>query len=75
MMTEGQHAKTRTFKGRARHIDLNSTYRAELARDIKDVKRILKEDGMWNSEVKQSILKGLENFRNEFPQLFEKVKK
>lgn len=75
IMTDAQHAKTRTFKGRARNIDLQSSYRDELARDIKDVKRILKEDGSWTPDVRQSVLQGLDNFRNEFPQLFEKVKK
>jgi len=75
MMTESQHAKTRTFKGRARNIDLNSSYRLELSRDLKDVKRILKEDGSWTPEVRSSILRGLGNFKEEYPQLFEKVKK
>jgi len=75
MMTEEQHAKTRTFKRKAEKIDIASTYRDELARDIKDVKQILKEDGSWTPEVRQSVLKGLSDFKNEKPQLFEKVKK
>ena len=50
-------------------------YRDELAMDFKDVKQILKNDGSWTSEVRQSVLKGLSDFKNEKPQLFEKVKK
>jgi len=75
MMTKEQHIKTRTYGRKGVNLDLENSYRSELARDIRDVKQILKNDGSWTSEVRQSVLKGLSNFKNEKPQLFEKVKK
>ncbi len=75
MMTKGQHADTRTFRNKAKLLPTDTSYRSELATDLQDYIRILKEDGSWTPEVRRSLMHGLDNFKKEFPILFKKVKK
>lgn len=56
-------------------LSTDKPYRDELATDLKDYKKVLKENGSWTPEIRQSLLKGLENFKKEYPELFKKVKK
>lgn len=73
VMTREQHALTRTFRNRGKNLPTSNSYRSEIAQDLQDCIRILKADGSWNSEVRRSIMSGLDNFRREFPHLFERI--
>ena len=75
LMTKEQHAATRTYQNNAKSLSVDTSYRSELATDINDYIRILKSDGSWTPEVRRSLMNGLNNFKNEFPKLFEKVMK
>ncbi len=75
MMTNEQHAKTRTFKGKAKNIPVDATAREELARDLWDVRSIMKEDGSYTKEVNKKLLDGVGQFKSEFKEVFKKEKK
>ena len=65
----------RTYKNRAKSLPMDTPYRSELATDLNDYMKILKSDNSWTPEVRQSLIKGLDNFKSEFPDLFKKVMK
>lgn len=73
IMRKDQHALTRTYKGRARTLNTSAPYRQELAADLAEYIGILKEDGSWTPQVRQGLMRGLDNFKREFPDLFRKV--
>jgi hypothetical protein len=73
LMYKKQHVKTRTYGKKVVSIPTSAPYRQELAEDLVDYIGILKEDGSWTPEVRQSLQQGLDNFRREFPDLFRKI--
>ena len=76
MMTNEQHAKTRTYGSRARrNIPADATARDELARDLWDVRRIMKEDGTYTKEVNRNLMSGVKDFKEKFPGVFKKEQK
>ena len=75
IMTKDQHAATRTYLNKSKSLPVDTPYRSELATDLNDYIRIFKSDGSWTPEVRRSLMNGLNNFKNEFPKLFEKVMK
>ncbi|MDR1232923.1 MAG: hypothetical protein LBJ75_01525, partial [Puniceicoccales bacterium] len=73
IMPEKLHYQTRTYGRGANEIDTNIPYRTEIGKDIADYMSILKKDGLWTPEVRKSFMKGLDDFKVEFPDLFKKI--
>ena len=65
----------RTYGIKGSKEDITLPYRSEIGRDLNEYVRILKDNNSWTSEVRQSLMKGLDNFKREFPDLFRKVMK
>lgn len=75
IMREEQHYLTRTHGRKAIKLSTSAPYRQELAADLADYIGILKKDGSWTPQVRQSLMRGLDNFKREFPDLFRKDNK
>jgi hypothetical protein len=75
VIPEQLHRETRSFGKKAANLDTSNPYRTELGRDIKDYVGILKRNGLWTPEVRESFKKGLDNFKTEFPDLFRRITK
>jgi hypothetical protein len=73
LMDRPQHRQTRTYAGKAIKLDTSGSYRSEIGKDLADYVKILKENGSWTPQIRQSLMKGLDNFKKEFPDLFRKV--
>ena len=67
------HKQTRTFGSGGRNMDTTAPYRSEIGKDLKEYVRILKDNNSWTPEVRQSLMKGLDDFKKEFPDLFKRV--
>ncbi|XZH90705.1 hypothetical protein ACSXEW_16715 (plasmid) [Clostridium perfringens] len=70
----GRHRRTFTYglKGRNKDLYLNLMPRDALAFDINDVRRILKEDGLYNKESRQALLNYIKHCKNTKPGIFKK---
>jgi hypothetical protein len=66
-----QHYQTRSY-GQSKP-DISAPYRTEIGKDIADYMNILKKDGLWTPEIRESLMKGLDDFKVEFPDLFKKI--
>jgi hypothetical protein len=75
MMTNEQHDKTRTSGSKAKRIDPNANPRDELAKDLRDVRKILQEDGDYKLGVNRKMLKEVKNHESKYPNLFKKEEK
>jgi hypothetical protein len=69
MMTEEQHKKTRTYKFKKPE---QKDPRSELAKDLSDVRKILKEDGDHTPEVNKKLLDSVRKHENRFKDVFKK---
>ena len=65
----GRHRRTRTY---GRSPDLSETPREALARDIRDVRNIYQEDGLYNQEIRHSLQDVIQQNKQSFPNLFLK---
>lgn len=68
-MTTAEHALTRTYKGKgvaALKVDMNSSCRSILAKDIRDVRSIV------GSKYNKGLLEVIEYNKNMFPKLMRK---
>lgn len=70
----GRHRRTFTygFKDRGKELYLNLMPRDALAFDINDIKRILKEDGLYNSESRKSLFEYINYHKKMAPGVFKK---
>jgi hypothetical protein len=71
VLPKEQHHQTRSY-GQSK-ADTSAPYRTEIGKDIADYMSILKKDGLWTPEVRESLMKGLDDFKVEFPELFKKI--
>lgn len=70
---KGRHALTRTYGHRGKDPNLlNESFRVALGRDVRDVRRILIEDGVYDSAVRKRLNDWIDRWRQEGPGLFEK---
>ena len=69
--TGGRHRETRTY---SRPPNLETKPRQELAADIKDVRQIYKKDGLYTSEIRNSLKEAIDKNKTKFPELFKKDK-
>jgi hypothetical protein len=46
--------------------------RDELAKDLRDVRKILKEDENYTSDANRNLLKEVKNHESKYPNLFKK---
>jgi hypothetical protein len=67
--TGGRHRRTRTY---GRKADINETPREALARDIKDSRKIYKEDGVYTPEINKSHQEVIQKNKELYPELFKK---
>ncbi len=67
--TGGRHRRTRTY---GRKADLSETPREALARDIKDSRKIYKEDGVYTPEIRKSHQDVIQKNKELHPQIFKK---
>jgi len=65
----GRHRKTRTYGKRP---NVNESSRQALGRDIKDMKTIYQEDGLYTPDIRDSLQKVIKENKRRFPHLFEK---
>ena len=65
----GRHARTETF-GRTAFLD--ETPRDALARDIWDLRRIYRQDGVYGIQVRAALRDYIRLSQQTFPQLFNK---
>lgn len=72
MMTREQHVQTRTYAGKK---PIQKDPRSELAKDVLDVRKILKKDGNYTREVNKKLLDGIDKFKASFPDVFKKEQK
>ncbi|MDR1457277.1 MAG: hypothetical protein LBI47_00255 [Puniceicoccales bacterium] len=70
----GESGKYRDTEGQNK-ADTSDPYRTEIGKDIADYMNILKKDDLWTPEVRESLMKGLDDFKVEFPELFKKIVK
>ena len=67
--TGGRHTRTESF-GRKPFLD--ETPRTALARDLWDVRRILRQDRVYGPQARQAFREFIELSKRSFPELFEK---
>jgi hypothetical protein len=72
MMTVPQHKATRTY-GRSNLTQINP--RSELAADLRDVRSILRKDGVYTPQVNRNLMRGAAAFKQQFPNVFRKIGK
>ena len=70
----GWHRRTFTygFKGRGKELYLNLMPRDALAFDINDIRRILKEDSLYNSESRKALSEYIKYYKKIAPRVFKK---
>lgn len=70
----GRHRRTFTygFKDRGKELYLNLMPRDALAFDIDDIWRILKEDGLYNSESRKALSEYINYYKKMAPGVFKK---
>ncbi|MCC9604977.1 hypothetical protein LOC68_25280 [Blastopirellula sp. JC732] len=62
----GRHARTRTFGNRNKAPELmEEQFRTALGRDVRDVRRILQEDGVYSPQARQSLKDWIALWRND----------
>ncbi|MDR1432948.1 MAG: hypothetical protein LBI61_01225 [Puniceicoccales bacterium] len=71
ILTKEQHNKTRTM----RKLPTNNTPRDEFARDIVDVREILKGDNEYTPDVNSGLLEDVKRYESRYPDIFKKEPK
>ena len=71
---QGRHGKTRTYGGKNNAIK-DETPREALARDIKDLRTIYREENLYTPEIKEGVKKVITENKQHFPNIFEKNNK
>lgn len=72
---KSRHSLTRTYKGGNKPIlKKNESPREALARDIKDMKQIYRDNTLLNSEIKDNLKEVIKQNKEKFPNLFIKKK-
>jgi hypothetical protein len=67
--TGGRHRRTRTY---GRKTDLSEIPREALVRDIKDARKIYREDGIYTPEIRRSLQEVIQKNKELYPNLFKK---
>jgi hypothetical protein len=67
----GRHQQTRTYGGKSK-IESGLAPRDELAADIHDMRKIYQRDGLYTTDIKDSLLEVIEKNKTTFPELFGK---
>ena len=67
--TGGRHRRTRTY---GRGADLDETPREALARDIKDARKVYREDDVYTPEIHDSLKEVIKQNKDSHPDLFNK---
>ena len=68
----GRHPRTRTFGGRNKATALmHETPRQALGRDVRDVRRIYMEDGLYGKEVREALQEVIRQNRKLHPGVFD----
>ncbi|MGY3718719.1 pre-toxin TG domain-containing protein [Sutcliffiella cohnii] len=70
----GRHRETYTYglSGNKLEEYLSLSYRASLAHDILDVRRIYMKDGVYTPEIREGLLKSIRKNKELYPELFNK---
>ena len=72
-MHPARHAQTRTYGNKNKDPNLlNETPRQALGRDIKNVKRVYKDNGKYNEKVRESLQEVVRKNKAQFPDLYKK---
>ena len=71
----GRHRRTLTYgrkpdEVKERYFKLNA--RDMLAFDLWDVRRVLKEDGLWNSDARKAFSDYIKAYEEAYPEIFKK---
>jgi hypothetical protein len=66
------HAQTNTYKNKAKKFDLDQSFRDATADGLKDLIKVEKEHGIYESGGRENLIKGLEKHKLEHPKLYEK---
>ncbi|MDR2628660.1 MAG: hypothetical protein LBC30_01540 [Puniceicoccales bacterium] len=68
ILTKEQHRRTRTMR---KPVNDNLP-RDELAKDLRDVRKILKKDGDYTLDVNKKLLEETKNYESKCPNVFGK---
>jgi hypothetical protein len=66
------HKETSTHSGRAKKFDLDQSFRDATAEGIKDLIRVEKEHGTYESSGRENLIKGLDKHKKDRPELYDK---
>ncbi len=68
-----RHSLTRTYgNGNKKILKENETIRDSLARDIKDLKQIYKDNGLYNKDTRNALKKVIEKNKEKFNEKYKK---
>lgn len=71
-----RHGVTRTYKnGNKKILKENESMRDSLARDIKDMRKIYRDNGLYTKETRESLKEVIKQNKESFTKHYEKVKK
>ncbi|GGE67226.1 uncharacterized protein DUF4280 [Pedobacter psychrotolerans] len=74
----GRHRRTSTYDNNMTKAEQNAywekTPREALAHDIKDARKIYKEDGLYNKEIRESLRDYIKQAKEKYPDLYKKSK-
>lgn len=65
----GRHRRTDTY---GKKTDFSKAPRDELAKDILDLRKIYKEDGVYTPEIRKGLIEVIDQNKNKFPEIFNK---
>ena len=70
-----RHSLTRTYKsGNKPILKNNETMRDALARDVKDLRKIYKDNNLYDKKVRNALQEAIKKNKESFPQKYEKTK-
>lgn len=71
-----RHGITRTYKnGNKKILKDNENMRDSLARDVKDMRKIYRDNGLYNEKTRNSLKEVIKKNKESFSKHYEKVKK
>lgn len=69
-----RHGLTRTYKnGNKKILKDNETMRESLARDVKDMRKIYRDNGLYNNNTREALKEVIKQNKESFPSHYKKV--